>query len=506
MGLFDVLGDLFDDVLGLFGGDDDEYTDAPRGWPAPHVVTGYIAPPAAPAAPPAPPGGPSGIQGGADQAGKDYKQTSGGVDATDDKVNSLLKDIFASNDQARAQVSSIVDGIKAAQQQLVTDPTKAKDPQSLAYFNQYLDQQLGKVEQVLDGAKVDSKKQAELLSALGEEYRKKAPGQDSSKDQSGTQGGTDQSGGGAGQSGGGSSGGGSGGGDPGGGADPGAGAGGGADPGAGAGAADPFAGLGGLGGLGGADPMSMLGPALSALGSLPGSLGGAGAALPGALGALGGDQLGGRDGTSDGFSDHGDHDRDAEKSDFADGGQHGGSGQNQGGDPNSVGSTGNSPAGGGDQAQPQPGQQPAASAAVPASAGGNPSLVVQMPDGSPVTATTAQHKAALESVLGGDSVTDSWKKQNVELPPPGTPVTTPGDPSHLVPGEIAQYKSRDPVMYAGNGKIWLDGQLQPQSALPTGDFLGWLDPGAVAGAPAAPVTTASAPAAAGSPMLTTTTG
>jgi hypothetical protein len=470
-------------------------------------VTGYIGPPAAPAPPPPPPGGPSGIQGGADQAGNDYKQTSGAVGATDDKVNSLLKDIFASNDQARSQVSSIVDGIKAAQQQLVTDPAKAKDPQSLAYFNQYLDQQLGKVEQVLDGAKVDSKKQADLLSALGEEYRKTAPGQDSSKDHSGTQGGADQSGGGADQSGGGSSGGGSGGGgDPGAGAgaDPGAGAG--ADPGAGAGAADPFAGLGGLGGLGGADPMSMLGPALSALGSLPGSLGGAGAALPGALGALGGDQLGGRDGGSDGFSDHGDHDRDAEKSDFVDGGQHGGSGQNQGGDPNSVGSTGNNPAGG-DPSQPQPGQQPAASAAVPASAGGNPGLVVQMPDGSPVTATTAQHKAALESVLSGDSVTDSWKKQNVELPPPGTPVTSPGDPSHLVPGEIAQYKSRDPVMYAGNGKIWLDGQLQPQSALPTGDFLGWLDPGAVAGAPAVPVTaSASAPAVAGSPMLTTTTG
>src|ERR1700744_5163339 len=160
MGLFDVLGDLFDDVLDLFGGDDDEYSDDPRSWPAPRVVTGYVGPPGSPPPPPPPPGGPSGIQTGADRAGNDYKQTSGEVNATDDKVNALLKDIFASNDQARSQVSGIVDGIKAAQQQLVTDPTKAKDPQSLAYFNQYLDQQLGKVEQVLDGAKVDSKKQA----------------------------------------------------------------------------------------------------------------------------------------------------------------------------------------------------------------------------------------------------------------------------------------------------------------------------------------------------------
>ena len=357
MGLFDVLGDLFDDVLGLFG-DDEEYSQDPQSWPAPHVVTGYVGPPASPpSAPPPAPGGPSGIQGGADRAGTNYQQTSGAVNATDDKVNSLLKEIFASNDQARSQVSGIVDGIKAAQQQLVTDPSKARDPQSLAYFNQYLDQQLGKVEQILDGAKVDSKKQAELLAALGDEYRKTAPGQDGSKDHSGAQGGSDPSGGGG--SGGGADP--SGGGGSGGGADPSGGGGTGADPGAGAGLADPFAGLGGLGGLGGADPLSsMLGPALSALSSLPGSLGGAGASLPaGALGALG-DQLGGRDGGSDGFSDHDDQGRDHAKSDFVDNGEHSGSGKDQGaGDPNAVGSgTQNNPAAGAGQGQPQPGTQP----------------------------------------------------------------------------------------------------------------------------------------------------
>ncbi|WP_343709677.1 DUF4226 domain-containing protein [Mycobacterium sp.] len=476
-------------MLGLFGNDDDddEYSQGLQSFPAPHVVTGYIGPPAPP---PPPPGGSSGMQGGADRTGTDYQQTSGAVSATDDKVNSLLKEIFASNDRARSQVSGIVDGIKAAQQQVVTDPAKAHDPQSLAYFNQYLDQQLGKVEQILDGAKVDSKKQAELLSALGDEYRKTTPGQDASKDHSGAQGGADQSGGGGGGGGDQSGGGGGGGGDQ-----------------SGGGVVDPFAGLGGLGGgLGGADPLSsMLGPATSALSFLPGALGGAGASLPaGALGALG-DQLGGRDGASDGFSDHHDHDHDHANSDFTDSGSGSGSGQNQGGgDPNAVGSTQNQhPAVGADQGQPQPGQQPATPAAVPASAPGDPNLVVRMPDGSPVTATTAQHKGALDAVVGGASVTDAWKKQGVELPPPGTPVTTPGDPSHLVPGEVAQYRSRDPVMYAGNGKIWLDGQLQPQSTLPTGDFLGWLDPGAVAGVPAAP---ASAPAAAGSPVLTATTG
>lgn len=476
MGLFDVLDDLFDDVLGLFG-----------------VVTGYVGPHApTPAAPPPAPEGPSGVQGGADQAGTNYEQTSGAVNATDDKVNSLLKQIFASNDQARSQVSGIVDGIKAAQQQLVTDPSKARDPQSLAYFNQYLDQQLGKVEQILDGAKVDSKRQAELLSVLGDEYRKAAPGQDGSKDHGGGQGGTDQSGGsdGGDQSGGG--------GGP--GVDSGAGS--------GLGAVDPFAGLGGLGGLGGGDPLSsMLGPVMSALSSLQGVLGGAGSSLPAdALGALGG-QLGGRGTGSEGFSDHDDHDRGHTKSDFAAVGDQGGDGQNQGaGDPNSVGSTTqNNPSAIADQGQPQPGEQSAGPAAVPVSAAGNPNLVIQMPDGSPATATTAQHKGAVEAVMGGGSPADGWKRQNVEIPPPGTPVTNPGDPSRLVPGEIAQYKSRDPVMYFGNGKIWLDGQLQPQSALPTGGFLGWLDPGALAGGHATPGETA-APAGAGSLVLTATTG
>lgn len=92
----------------------------------------------------------------------------------------------------------------------------------------------------------------------------------------------------------------------------------------------------------------------------------------------------------------------------------------------------------------------------------------------------------MHAVLNGSTVTDGWKSVNVDLPPPGTPVTTPADPSHLVPAAIAQFKSREPVMYMGNGKIWLDGQLQPQSALPMADFLGWLDPAQLAGSGVAP--------------------
>ena len=149
--------------------------------------------------------------------------------------------------------------------------------------------------------------------------------------------------------------------------------------------------------------------------------------------------------------------------------------------------------GAGNTAQNTPGswpaaqaQQPAPVAAVPASAGGDPASVVQMPDGTPVTAGSAQHATAMRAVLNGSTVTDAWKQAQVDLPSPGMPVTSPADPSHLTPGEVAQFKTRDPVMYMGNGKIWLDGQLQPQTALPTADFLGWEDPAQQAGVGAAP--------------------
>jgi len=474
MGLFDVLDDLFDDLTGIFGGDDDgeggDEFDGPPQQALPALPAG--APPWGPALPV--PNGPSGLQQGVDQAGTTYQQVSGALIQIDDKLAGLLKQIFAANDDTRSKIGAIIGSIETARRALTSDPQMANDPHAMALFNQFLDGQLAEIQQLLDSSKVDSKKQAELLAALGDEYRGSAGG-GHSKDQgnAGIAGGGE--GGGANTSG---DGGGSGGADGGG-----AGAGG-TTPGAGPGGlTDPLAGLGGLGGAGLGDPLSMLGPAMAGLGSIPGALGGAAGSLPmDALGALGplASGLAGQGG-GNGFKDS--DARDYGKSDdFEDGSR--GKGDGDGGK-NSAASAGKDGTGdknaptqpaGATQPQPQPSTQPAPPAAVPASVGADPSRVVQMPDGSPVTATTAQHAAAVRAVLNGATVSDGWKQAHVELPPPGTPVTAPADPSHLVPGQIAQFKSRDPVMYMGNGKIWLDGQLQPQSALPTGDFLGWVDP------------------------------
>jgi len=196
---------------------------------------------------------------------------------------------------------------------------------------------------------------------------------------------------------------------------------------------------------------------MAGLGSIPGALGGAAGSLPmdalGAMGPLAGGLAGA--GGGDGFKDSDAHDH-GKSDDFADGshGKGDGDGGKNGEEASGKGDSGDKngqtqPA---SATAPQPGTQPAPLAAVPASAGGDPSRVVQMPDGSPVTATTAQHAAAVRAVLNGSTVGDAWKQNHVELPPPGTPVTAPADPSHLVPGQIAQFKSRDPVMSTRSGR------------------------------------------------------
>ena len=511
MGLLDDLEDLLDPlfagVRGLFGDDDDDDDGGQQLSPEElnQIVNGGNPPQPGATPPPQLPGGPSGLQQGADQAGTAYQQSTGAVAVTDEKLAELLKQIFASNDDMRAKISGIINGIESAHRQLLSNPQLANDPHALAWFNHMLDSQLGQIQQLLDNAKVDSQKQAELLAALADEYRNTSG--DHSKDRTKNGGSADGDGGGGSHGGGGdgNSGGGNGGGS---GPDS---AGGGPDSGGGApaGVTDPLAGLGGLPGAGMGDPLSMLGPALAGLGSLPGALGGAGSALP--MDALGGlaplaSQLAGQ-AAGDGFNDSGSRDH-SKPADFVDD-SHGKSDGDTG--KTSDGGTGKDDGGGkkpetSPAGAPAPGtgvQQPAPAAAVPASAPGDPGRVVQMPDGSPVTAPSAQSATAMRAVLNGASVTDGWKQANVQLPPPGTPVTAPADPAHLVPGVIAQFKSRDPVMYMGIGKIWLDGQLQPQSALPTGDFLGWLDPSQQAGSAPAPSPTATPPSA---PAATNTSG
>lgn len=439
-------------------------------------------PPTGPGTPTVPQG-PSSLGRHGDLSSDDYDRTRTKISQTDAKLLDQVKEILESNKEARDRITTIIEQIKKREQELKTQ--FPNDPGMAAQrFQEFVDAKLGEIEDVLNKAKVDAKKQAALLDALGNEYRTHTDGlPPGNQGPSGPAPGDPGAGPGAGAGGGGG------------------GPGGGADPGPGPAAADPSAGLAGLGGgmPGGglADPLSMLTPALSSLGSIPGSLGGGGAGLPmDALSALAplASGLAGR-GAGDGFDESGghkggDHTQPADFNDSHQGKD--GDPQSKDGDPQPK------------QGEPKPAAATApadpatpAAAAPAAGAGGDAGRVVQMPDGTPVTAPSDRHAVAMRTVLAGGSVTDAWKPY-VELPPPGTPVTAPADPAHLPAGAVAQFKTRDPVMYMGNGKIWLDGQLQPLRALPSGDFLGWFDP-SPAPAGGTPALATPAPAAAPAP-------
>jgi hypothetical protein len=454
----------------LFAGDE------PKQSPLDHtnqVLSGSAGPPATPAPPPH---DDSGLNSGATGAGENY---NGGVEAaqlTDQKLAELLKQIFATNQAARDKVSSILTEIGTKQKQIAPE---MGDPASVSAFGQFLDQKFGEIQKVLTDAQVDAKTQAAILDALGDEYHTNGPnppnagnshtpdGQATgeaatSTDPAGTSDTAPTGDSAAGQ-----------------------------DP-----LIDPLAGMG-IGAPTGMDPLSAMGPALAGLSALPGAMGGglAGGASPlDALGSLG--QLGALAGR--GFNDTPPADT-KPKDDFSDKPADSTSdAKPPANDPADAlkddqrhdGQPATSPAGNSDSTAQPPTPHDAAPASAPAPAPGDPARAVTLPDGRVVTAPDDKIATAMRSVLSGTSVPDAFNAVNLPLPPPGTPVIDPADPAHLDPGSLAQFQSRPPVMAMGDGKIWLDGQLQPIGALgSSNDFLGWSKPPTKA----SPQTAAAAP-------------
>lgn len=491
---------------------------------------------------PPPPSGSGGLTTGAGQAGDDYNTNGTQVQGLDERLTQEINDAVAQNQQARDKIKSILSEMKIVQASLAGK----SDPLALSEYQKYLDQQLAAVQRVLDDAQVNTKAKQQILTDIAAEYKATGPttppsaavdpktegGQESQSSGSETtsddatasgeapsaaeDGALADSGVTAGQ-----------GGESQGLIDPFAGMAPmtGMNPMMGAGLGDALGALGGLGGLGGslaglgAAPFSALGPALGSLGGL-GQLGGPGftdqpAAAVKDAGAFKDDQPADSAATKDPASTAKDGAEltAAEKSSetakvdeplaaeagFKDDGLPAGS-QGSGVEQTARETTA------GDQGTPAP------ASAVPASAPGAPAVtpvdagkLVTLPDGTPITAPTEQAANATRAVLSGQSVTDAYKAQGIDIPPPGAPVTTPVDPSRLQPGDIARFESRPPVMALGNGKIWMDGQVQPLSAMASSsDFLGWSKPAAPAVAahavtpltPVAPVIPPAGPAAA----------
>lgn len=226
----------------------------------------------------------------------------------------------------------------------------------------------------------------------------------------------------------------------------------------------------------GGDPLNGLGAdPLSGLASmLPGVLGGlasspldglselAGAAAPLAgLAAPPGDE---RDGEHDSDDTSRHHD---EKDDDAGGGR--------GGDADTGPRAADQPQTGVQpDGTPGAGAAPAGPAPTPA-----PSTQVELPDGSSVSARTAALAQAVKANLGGTPVDAAYRAAGIALPPPGTPVTNPVDPSALSCGTVGMFKDHY-VVALSPVKAYQDGQVVPLAAVASSpDFLGWVDPTAL---------------------------
>ena len=152
------------------------------------------------------------------------------------------------------------------------------------------------------------------------------------------------------------------------------------------------------------------------------------------------------------------------------------------------------PAAGQQPPQPQPngtpgeGAPPAAQAPAPAP----PTTSVQLPDGSTGNARTPALAAAVKSYLAGTPLDVAYRQAGIELPPPGTPVTNPIDPSQLTAGAIGMFKDHYVVALSA-AKAFQDGQVVSLASAASGpDFLGWIDPSTLGATAAAAQQPASA--------------
>jgi hypothetical protein len=261
-------------------------------------------------------------------------------------------------------------------------------------------------------------------------------------------------------------------------------------------------GLGGMGGPLGADPLSSLSSTLpAALGAIP-SAGGLGSTPLDSLGGLAG-AAAPLAGLASQLGEQARHDNNNDTKDTSGAKTDPKADSTTGiGDTKDKGQQGNT-----GQLPPPPGAPPnAAPGAGAPPAGPGPAPVpptsVPLPDGATANARTPALAQAVKAYLGGTPVDAAYRQAGIELPPPGTPVTNPVDPSQLSCGNIGMFKDHY-VVALSSVKALQDGQVVALASVTSGtDFLGWMDPSALGTTgPAPPPAAAAAPS--GDPALTT---
>ncbi|WP_343575659.1 DUF4226 domain-containing protein [Mycobacterium sp.] len=108
---------------------------------------------------------------------------------------------------------------------------------------------------------------------------------------------------------------------------------------------------------------------------------------------------------------------------------------------------------------------------------------VTLPDGETLTASSPQLAAVIEAAARGTPIAEAFQQQGMTLPPPGTAVSDPVDPSQLAPGDIGMFTDRH-ALALGPGRALVNGQIQHISTVNGPDFLGWEHPPAPVDAPA----------------------
>lgn len=99
-------------------------------------------------------------------------------------------------------------------------------------------------------------------------------------------------------------------------------------------------------------------------------------------------------------------------------------------------------------------------------------VTVTLPDGATTTVADARLAAAMQAAAEGTPVAEAFRRQQIDIPPPGIPVTAPVDPVRLRPGDIGVFTDRHAV-FVGDGKALLDGQIHLAGNLRGPGFLGW---------------------------------
>ncbi|MGB6208549.1 DUF4226 domain-containing protein [Mycobacterium sp.] len=100
---------------------------------------------------------------------------------------------------------------------------------------------------------------------------------------------------------------------------------------------------------------------------------------------------------------------------------------------------------------------------------------ISLPNGETVTAANPQLAAAIQAAATGTPIADAFRQEGMTIPPPGTAVTDPVDPSRLTPGDIGMLTDRH-ALALGQSRALLNGQIQHISTVNGPSFLGWEHP------------------------------